>query len=363
MEPAKETRVPIVPVETKVDNSKHMRAVEWHGKRNIKLNTHRPVPVITHPSDAILQVTTTAICGSDLHLYNGAYEGLHPGFVVGHEFMGIVHDVGTEVSKFRKGDRVVACFDIACGQCHYCSDRGLFSACDLTNASKEQEQLYGDRTAGFFGVSELTGGWQGGQAEFVRVPIADVNLLKVPDNLSDQKVVLLSDILCTAWHSTELGGVGEGDTVGIWGCGPVGLLAAHCAHVRGAKEVFVVDEVQYRLDHAKSRLPFVTPINFKKQNVRDVIRARVPFGVDVGIDAVGLHYTHSLLHKAEMALGLEQGTPEALNDIIYNVRKGGTVGLIGVYPGFTNHFNLGALMEKGSGYCSFRSYSSTKVLV
>lgn len=338
--------VPIVPIEPKVDKDHPMKAAEWHGKKSVKLNEHRPMPLVTHPADVILRVTSTCICGSDLHLYMGAMPGMQPGDILGHEFMGVIHDVGPDVKNFKKGDRVVACFDIACGKCFFCDKLKLFTCCDCTNPSKEEEKLYGDRTAGFYGYSHMTGGWPGGQAEYTRVPMADVNLLKVPDDMPDEKVILLSDILPTAWHANELGEVGSGDNVAIWGSGPVGILAAHVAKVRGADKVFLIDEVDYRLEYAKNKLPYVKTINFKKEQVYNKLREELPFGPDVGIDAVGMHYAHSVLNKIEMATGLETDTPEVLNDVIYNVRKGGRVSIIGAYGGYINHFNLGAFMEK-----------------
>ncbi|MCO5580249.1 hypothetical protein L7F22_034115 [Adiantum nelumboides] len=341
-----EKPVPIVPIDPKVDNSHLMKAAEWHGKQNVKLNDHRPTPVVTHPGDAILQVTSTCICGSDLHLYVGAMPGMSPGDILGHEFMGVIQDVGSDVKSFKKGDRVVACFDISCGNCFFCKKLNLFTCCEVTNPSKDIQGMYGDRTGGFFGYSHMTGGWPGGQAEYVRVPLADVNLLKVPDDMPDQKVVLLSDILPTAWHANELGEVGSGDHVAIWGAGPVGILAAHVAKVRGADKVFLIDEFDYRLEHAKKKIPGLKTINFQKEKVYDVLRRELPHGPDVGIDAVGMHYAKSPLNKLEIATGLETDTPEVLNDVVYNVRKGGRVSVIGAYGGFTNHFNVGAFMEK-----------------
>ncbi|KAH7277137.1 hypothetical protein KP509_39G035700 [Ceratopteris richardii] len=341
-----EVPIPVVPIEPKVDKEHPMKCVEWHGKKSVRVNTARPSPLITHPGDAIIRVTSTSICGSDLHLFLGFMPGMKAGDIVGHEFMGVVHDVGDDVKGFGKGDRVVAAFDIACGDCFFCNKLKLFTCCDRTNPSKEEEKLYGDRTAGFFGYSHLTGGWPGGQAEYVRVPLADMNLLKVPEDMPDEKLLFLSDILPTAWHANELGEVGPGDNVAIWGAGPVGILSAHVANFRGAGNVFLIDEFDYRLEHAKSRMPFVKPINFKKEKVYDIIRKDLPYGPDVGIDAVGMHYAHSMLNRMEIAVGLETDTPEVLNEIIYTVRKGGRISIIGAYGGYVNHLNVGAFMEK-----------------
>lgn len=341
-----EQAVPVVPIEPKVDPNHLMQAAEWHGKKSVQLNKDRPRPLITHPADAILRITSTCICGSDLHLYVGSMPGMQPGDVLGHEFMGVIHEVGPDVKNFRKGDRVVACFDIGCGKCFFCEGLKLHSCCDYTNPSKEEQQMYGDRTAGFFGYSHMTGGWQGGQADFTRVPLADINLLKVPVDMPEEKVILLSDILPTAWHANELGEVGKGDNVAIWGAGPVGILAAHVAKVRGADKVILIDEFEYRLKHAKSKLPYLITINFKNEKVYETIRKVLPLGPDVGIDAVGMHYARSVAHKVEVAIGAETDTSEVLNEVIYNVRKGGRVSIIGAYGGYTNHFNVGAFMEK-----------------
>lgn len=339
-------KAPKVNITPKVDESRHMKAVEWHGAKDIRVNSNRPVPIITDPTDIILRVTSTCICGSDLHLYLGSMPGMISGDVVGHEFMGIIEDVGPEVSKVKKGDRVVTCFDIGCGQCTFCKSN-LFSCCDYTNSSEEEEALYGSRTAGFFGYSHLTGGYPGGQSEFVRVPFADLNTLKIEDSsIPDEKVVLLSDILPTAWHACELGEVHDGDTVAIWGAGPVGILAAHCALVRGAKEVALIDDVEYRLNFAKKKLPSIHIINFAKEKVYDALRKLFPNGPDVGIDAVGMHYAKSLANKAQIALQLQTDTPEIVNEVIYNVRKGGRISIIGAYGGMVNGFLLGAFMEK-----------------
>ncbi|KAL2649603.1 hypothetical protein R1flu_017731 [Riccia fluitans] len=330
----------------KVDETRFMKALEWHGKKDVRVNAKRPMPLVTDPGDVVLQVTSTCICGSDLHLYLGNMLGMQSGDVLGHEFMGVVHDVGPDVKNLKKGDRVVACFDIACGQCYFCSKLHLFTCCDNTNPSKDMKDMYGDQTAGFFGYSHLTGGYPGGQAEYVRVPFADTNTLLVPENTPDEKLVFLSDIVPTAWHANELGEVGEGDNVAIWGCGPVGMLTARFAQIRGAKEVILIDSVKYRLDCAKEKLPGVHTINFKEVKVYDALRKIFPHGPDVGIDAVGMHYASSLIHKMQMMTMLETDTPEILNDIIFNVRKGGRISVIGAYGGFTNHFNIGAFMEK-----------------
>jgi threonine dehydrogenase-like Zn-dependent dehydrogenase len=334
-----------VTLNPKHDTSRKMLGAEWTGKQSITVN-ERDVPMVTDPQDAILKVTSTAICGSDLHMYTGAMPGMTKGDLLGHEFMGIVEDVGPEVKNFKKGDRVVACFDLGCGSCMYCS-KGLHSSCDVTNPSETQEMLYGHRTAGIHGYSMLTGGWEGGQADYARVVFADTNLLKLPESDPDEKWLYLSDILPTAWHANVLAETGDGKTVAIWGAGPVGILAAQCAFVRGSKRVIIIDRAQYRLERAKEVAPGVETINFGERKTLDALHEMVPNGPDCSIEAVGFHYASSMLHKVEMALMLETDPSEILNEIIYATRKGGNIGIVGVYAGFCNHFNIGAFMEKG----------------
>ncbi|GAQ85860.1 Sorbitol dehydrogenase [Klebsormidium nitens] len=332
-------------VKPKHDESRTMKAIAWMGKKSVHVSD-KPVPLITDPHDAIIKVTATAICGSDLHIFVNAMPGMTKGDILGHEFMGIVQEVGPEVTKFKPGDKVVACFDLGCGQCFYCK-RGLWSCCQVTNPSKEQEAMYGDRTAGMHGYSAMTGAYEGGQAEYARVIFADVNLLKVPNDAADEKYLFLSDILPTAWHATELGEVSEGDTVAIWGAGPVGILAAHCAAARGAKRIIMVDNQTYRLDFATSKIPGLETVNFGEKKVMETLKEMTGgHGPDVAIEAVGFHYCKSWTHAIETALMLETDPSEMLNEMIVSVRKGGRISIVGVYAGFTNHFNIGAFMEK-----------------
>lgn len=333
-----------------ITSNKHetakMKAVVWNGKKDMKVE-ERPRPLVTDPEDVVLKVTSSAICGSDLHFYLGAMVGMQKGDIVGHEFMGEVIQKGPQVKSVDIGDRVVVCFDIGCGSCFYCN-HGHFSGCDNTNTSEDQVKLYGDRTAGLFGYSHLTGGWEGGQAQFVRVPFADTNTLRFPQELPDEKVVLLSDILPTGWHATECAKVGEGDRVAIWGAGPVGLLAAQCSHVRGASEVVMIDREQDRLDFAKEKLPYIKTINFEGKDVHDELHKLLGgTGPDCCLECVGFHYAKTKLHKIEMAMMLETDPSDILNELIYCCRKGGRIGVVGVYAGFCNHFNIGAFMEKG----------------
>ena len=259
-----------------------------------------------------------------------------------------MHEVGDAVQHLKKGDRVVCCFDIACGKCDTCR-KGLFTLCDATNDSAAQEALYGDKSGGFFGYSHLTGGWAGGQADYVRVPFAEQNLLKVPATHDDLDVLLLSDVLSTAWHACEMGEVGRGDVVAIWGAGPVGILAAQCAQHRGAAHVVLIDPEGYRLEFAERRLDPRTlcTVNARQEDVAKKVRACFPHGPDVCVEAVGFHYASSLLHKTEMALKLETDPADMMNEIFTTVRKGGRVSVVGVYLGYVNHFNFGCFMEKG----------------
>ncbi|KAK9908225.1 hypothetical protein WJX75_004550 [Coccomyxa subellipsoidea] len=327
--------------------SDKMLAVCWEGKEKMVVR-EVPRPHLKEPTDVVIKVTSTCICGSDLHIYENVIPGMEPGDIMGHEFMGIVEEVGSDVKNSKKGDRAVVCFDIGCGKCFYCQ-RGLYSCCSVTNPSQMVCPLYGHKIGGFFGYSHITGGYPGGQAQYARVPFADVNLLKIPSNLPDKKVILLSDILPTAWHANELAGVGKGDRVAIWGAGPVGQLAAHCAFVRGADRVIIIDDVEYRLQYAKDHMPKIETIKFDKVKVPEELHKK--FGTttapDVGIEAVGVHYAKSWVSKLEMATGLATDPSDMLNEIIYSVRKGGRIGVVGVYVGYTNHFNIGGFMEKG----------------
>lgn len=254
-----------ITVKPKHDDDKTIKTVQWMGSKDIRV-VDSPMPLITDPGDVVIKVTSSCICGSDLHLYLGAMPGMKRGDIMGHETLGIIVDVGPEVTSFRPGDRVVVAFDIACGHCFSCQHQD-FSGCDNTNPSTEQEMLYQHRSCGMFGYSHLTGGYEGGQAEMLRVPLAEQNCIKVPpaSELPDEKVVLLSDILSTAWHANELGGVQKGDNVAIWGAGPVGILAAHVAQVRGANTIVLIDKEQYRLDYAKERIPGIHTINFESK--------------------------------------------------------------------------------------------------
>ncbi|HET7412851.1 MAG TPA: zinc-dependent alcohol dehydrogenase [Pararhizobium sp.] len=327
-----------------------MRALTWHGKKDVRVETV-PDPEIVNPRDAILRVTSTAICGSDLHLYDGVIPTMKPGDILGHEFMGEVVEVGS-ASTLKKGDRVVVPFVIACGKCFFC-ERQQFAACDNSNpvaAGDMSEMLYGYQMAGLFGYSHLTGGYAGGQAEYVRVPFSDVGPIVVPDDLDDDKVLFLSDILPTGWMAAENCAIEEGDTIAVWGCGPVGLFAIQSALIMGAHKVIAIDHYPHRLELAKQLGAEV--LNFKEAHVhRALVEMTGGIGPDAVIDAVGME-SHgfaldNIIDYAEQKVMLESGRPAALRQAIVACRKGGRLSMPGVYGGFVDKFPLGALMEKG----------------
>jgi threonine dehydrogenase-like Zn-dependent dehydrogenase len=274
---------------------------------------------------------------------------MEKGDILGHEGVGIVEQVGSEVKTLKEGDRVVISAIISCGDCEYCM-KGQVSLCVNTNPNTQMETMYGDKLAGVFGYSHLLGGYEGCQAEFVRVPIGDVNCLKIPDSLPDEKAILLSDIACTGWHANELGEVTEGKTVAIWGCGPVGLMAIMWAKFRGASRIIAIDDVADRLQIARTF--GAETINFNEtSDVVAAIRDLIPGGPDVGIETAGFRFPQTLLHKAERAIHAETDSPEIVTQIIKTVKKGGNISLIGDYYAYANHFPIGALMEK-SKTCS-----------
>jgi len=325
-----------------------MKALAWMGKNKVQLVTTYK-PRIIDPADVVIKVTGSTICGSDLHLYHGAIITMQEGDILGHEFCGVVDNVGPNVHNVKPGDRVVASFQIACGKCRYCKE-GLSSMCDRTNGSEVGNVLHGQRIAGVFGYSHLTGGFAGGQAEYVRVPYADVNLLKLPDDVPDEKGLYLSDVLCTSYHCVHDTGVYKGNTVAIWGLGPIGLFVAAFAFQAGASRVIGIDN-NWRLDYAKSKLPKLECLDFSnvdsKKGVSGTIQEMVPGGVDVALDCAAGEFTKGWLHTVEVAVGLETDTSETLNEMILSVRKMGRCGITGVYSGFTNHLNIGSLMQRG----------------
>ncbi|PFH49184.1 hypothetical protein AMATHDRAFT_63694, partial [Amanita thiersii Skay4041] len=322
-----------------------MKALAWFGVNDVRI-VNAPIPDITEPDDVILKVTGTTICGSDLHLFHGEILALQKGDILGHEFMGIVEKIGPNVKNLQVGQRVVASFQIACGECQYCKQE-LSSFCDRTNKSSLQNYMYGQRDAGFFGYSHFTGGFPGGQAEYVRVPKGNVNLLPIPENISDEQALYLSDILPTSYHAVEDTGIKEGDIVGIWGLGPIGLCAVRWAQLKGASKVIAIDSVPERINFAQKRLG-IEVINFKEhKDVSSRIYELVPRGLDVALDCGTFHEPKSLLHKVQKTLMLETDVPETINEMLLSVRKLGRCGIIAAYAGFANGVNVGALMEKG----------------
>ncbi|OEZ97185.1 zinc-dependent alcohol dehydrogenase [Duganella sp. HH101] len=327
-----------------------MRALVYHSAHDVKVDSV-PDPVLQQPDDIILKITATAICGSDLHLYRGKVPGMKEGDIMGHEFMGVVVDAGPAVTTLRKGDRVVVPFVIACGSCFFC-DMSLFAACETTNPDRgtimNKKSLRPG--AALFGFSHMYGGVPGGQAEYVRVPKANVGPIKIPDTLEDEKVLFLSDILPTGYQAVLNAGVGPGSSVAIFGAGPVGQMAAACAHMLGAGQVFMVDHHDYRLEFARATYG-VIPVNFDQVDAAECIIENTGFrGVDAVIDAVGFEAKGSALETALTALKLEGSSGQALRQCIAAVRRGGTVSVPGVYAGFIHGFLFGDAFEKGIGF-------------
>lgn len=327
-----------------------MRALTWHGKHDVRMDTV-PDPEIINPRDAIIEVTSTAICGSDLHLFDGVIPGMMAGDILGHEFMGRVVEVGPG-STLKKGHRVVVPFVISCGKCFFC-ERQQFSACDNSNPAEKQdlsEPLYGHAMSGLFGYSHLTGGYPGGQAEYVRVPYSDVGPIVVPDGLDDDQVLFLSDILPTGWMAAKNADIEPGDTVAVWGCGPVGLFAIQSAFLQGAGKVIAIDHYPGRLALAKGL--GAETLDFSQTRVREALMEMSGgFGPDAVIDAVGME-SHgwapdTIMDNMKQRVGIGADSAHALRQAIVSVRKGGRVSIPGVYGGFLDMVPLGAMMEKG----------------
>ncbi|MEQ5787886.1 glutathione-dependent formaldehyde dehydrogenase [Erythrobacter sp. NFXS35] len=327
-----------------------MRALTWQGTQDVQVDNVAD-PEIVNPRDAIIKVTSTAICGSDLHLYDGVIPMVKPGDILGHEFMGEVVDTGTS-STLRKGQRVVVPFTISCGGCFHCKI-SQFSACENSNPVEKQdasEMLYGHPMAGIFGYSHLTGGYSGGQAEYVRVPFSDVGPIAVPDHLDDDQVLFLSDILPTGWMAAENAEIQPDDTVAVWGCGPVGLFAVQSALAMGAARVIAIDHYPHRL--ALARMLGADTVDFRHSNVREALMEMSGgIGVDAVIDAVGMEAhgfaIDNMIDIAKQKVGVGADRASALKQAILAVRPGGRVSIPGVYGGMTDKFPLGALMEKG----------------
>ncbi len=328
-----------------------MKALCWHGRENVSVD-NVPDPIIRDSRDVIIKVTTTAICGSDLHLYGGMVPTMEDGDIVGHEPMGEVVEVGKEVKKLKKGDRVVVPFTISCGACFFCK-KGLFSLCDTTNPNRKiAEKMMGHSPAGLFGYSHMLGGYPGGQAQYLRVPYADVGPIKIPAGLSDEQVLFLSDIYPTGYMSAENCGIEKGDTVAVWGCGPVGQFAIASAWMLGAGRVVAIDRVPERLALAQ-RFGQAETINFETTDVFEQLNDWTDGrGPDRCIDAVGTE-AHaggsfdSRLDKAKETVHLGTDRPHVLREAIICCRKGGTVSVPGVYIGALDKIPFGAAMNKG----------------
>lgn len=326
-----------------------MKALCWYGKNDVRVETV-PDPKILNPHDAILKVTSTAICGSDLHLYNGYIPTMQKGDILGHEFMGEVVEVGSENRKLKVGDRVVVPFTICCGHCFFCQQE-LWSLCDNSNPNAGMaEKLYGFSPAGLFGYSHMMGGYAGGQAEYVRVPFADVGPVRIPEDLDDEQVLFLSDIFPTGYMAAENCDIKRGDTIAVWGCGPVGQFSIRSALLLGAERVIAIDQVPERLQLAASC--GAETLDFDDEDIFDKLKEMTGGrGPDACIDAVGLEAhgitLDALYDRAKAALFLATDRPHALRQAIHACRKGGTVSVPGVYGGFLDKIPIGAAFNKG----------------
>jgi threonine dehydrogenase-like Zn-dependent dehydrogenase len=329
-----------------------MKALVWHGKEDIRCDTVTD-PEIEHERDAIIKVTSCAICGSDLHLFHNYIPAMLPGDIMGHEAMGEVVEVGSGVdSKLKKGDRIVVPFTIICGECEQCR-RGNFSVCETTNRNKHlADKAFGHATAGLFGYTHLTGGYPGGQAEYLRVPYADATHIKVPDSLSDDQALFLGDIFPTGWQAAAQCDIEPTDTVAIWGCGPVGQMAIRSALLLGARQVIAIDCVPERLTMAEAGGAIT--INFEDESVVERLQQLTDGkGPEKCIDAVGLEshvglgQPDTLLDRAKQMVMAESDRPHVLREAIYVCRPGGIISIPGVYSGLADMIPMGPLMNKG----------------
>ena len=323
-----------------------MKALRYHKPKDVRIDEVDD-PRIEHPRDAVVRVTSTAICGSDLHIYNGLVPQLRE-MTLGHEFMGVVESVGEQVTNLQPGDRVVVPFPMACGACWYCT-HGLPTACENSNHLHGPEgNLLKGKGGGLFGYTDVYGGKDGGQAEKVRVPFADHGPRKVPDGLTDEQALLLTDVLPTAWHAVKWGEVKEGETVAVFGCGPVGLMAQRIAKdVFGAGKVIGVDVQEYRLDTARRLMGSVT-VNADETDPDEFIREQTEGrGADVCIDAVGMEADRNLVEKVGALVHLQRGTMKVLRNCFGSARRGGRVSIVGVYAVPYDNFPLGQFFDKG----------------
>jgi threonine dehydrogenase-like Zn-dependent dehydrogenase len=327
-----------------------MKAACWHGANDVRVETV-PDPKILNPRDAILKVTSTTICGSDLHLYDGYIPTMQPGDILGHEFMGEVVEIGSEVKKLKKGDRVIVSSMIGCGHCFFCNQQ-MWSLCDNSNPNAwMQEKLFGFGTSGIFGYSHLFGGYAGGDAEYVRVPFADHGAVKVPQDIPDEKLLPITDAFPTGYMGADLCDIQPGDIVAVWGCGPVGQFAMRSAYMLGAERVIGIDRVPERLQLARDFAKAET-INYEEVDAGEALKEMTGGrGPDACIDAVGME-AHGMglegfYDETKQKLKLETDRPIVLRQMMLACRKGGTLSIMGVYAGFVDKIPMGAAMNKG----------------
>ncbi|WP_336868286.1 zinc-dependent alcohol dehydrogenase [Sphingomonas sanguinis] len=327
-----------------------MKALTWHGKHDVRIDNVDD-PEIVNPRDAIIKVTATAICGSDLHLYDGYIPTMQSGDILGHEFMGEVVETGSG-STLKKGQKVVVPFTIACGSCYHCG-KHQYSGCENGNPADNQDiarELYGQPMSALFGYSHMTGGYAGGQAEYVRVPFSDAGPIVIPDGVDDEKVLFLSDILPTGWMAAENAQIEPGDTVAVWGCGPVGLFAVQSAFLMGAERVIAIDHFPHRLELARKF--GAETINFEQSATYDALMQMTGgIGPDAVIDSVGLEahgmFVDNAIDQIKASTFLGTDRIHAIRQAILACRKGGRVSMPAVYGGFVDKFPLGAVMQKG----------------
>lgn len=326
-----------------------MRANVWHGKQDVRID-NVPDPEILNPRDAIVKITSTAICGSDLHLYNGFVPTMEKGDIIGHEFMGEIVELGKDVKNLKIGDRVVVPFPIACGNCFFCQEK-LYSVCENSNPNAAMaEKMWGHSPAGIFGYSHLTGGYAGGQAEYARVPYADVGPIKIPDGMTDEQVLFLSDILPTGYMAAEACDIRPGSVVAVWGCGPVGQFAIQSAYLLGAERVIAIDRFPERLRMAREKSKAIT-LDYEEVDVSAALKEMTGGrGPDACIDAVGME-AHGMglmgaYDRVKQAMSLETDRPIALRQALMSCRNGGVVSIPGVYGGFLDKIPFGSVMNR-----------------
>ncbi|MDH6264636.1 threonine dehydrogenase-like Zn-dependent dehydrogenase [Rhizobium sp. SG_E_25_P2] len=327
-----------------------MKALTWHGKSDIRCESV-PDPKIQHGRDAIIKVTACAICGSDLHIFDGMIPDMHSGDIVGHETMGEVVEVGKDNTSLKVGDRIVVPFTISCGECFFCK-RGYFSACERSNPDHEKARaMWGNSPSGLFGYSHLLGGYSGGQAEYLRVPFADFGPIKVPDGLTDEQVLFLSDIFPTGYMAADFCNIQRGDTIAIWGCGPVGQMAIRSAFLLGAERVIAIDTVAERLDLAREA--GAVTLNFMDEDIYDrIMELTSGRGADACIDAVGTEASSvasldSVIDRIKVATFMGTDRPHVLRQAIHCCRNFGTVSIVGVYGGFLDKIPMGSAINRG----------------